>query len=227
MEAVIAHIVEESEKLEALSVKITEECGPEDERLDAIADRMAELDPNGAEPRARKILSGLGFTDKIVPMDRKTKHMSGGWRMRVSLAKALFAAPSLLLLDEPTNHLDLEACIWLEEHCSRYNKCLLVISHSQDFLNAVCTHTIWLDNLKLSCYTGNYDTFCKLVDAEEAVQLKEYGKQQADIEKLSTFVRVNKANGVAMSAKSKIEGLRKSSRRSHRETENAGADVEV
>lgn len=143
-------------------------------------------------------------------MDRKTKHMSGGWRMRVSLAKALFAAPSVLLLDEPTNHLDLEACVWLETHLASYKKCLFVISHSQDFLNTVCTHTVWLNNNKLTYYGGNYDSFCKVTADEERIHMKVFEKQQADMEKLSTFVRVNRANGVAQSAKSKkkvLEGL--------------------
>ena len=209
VEAVINHATLEAARLEALSEQIIEESGPEDERLQAINDRLDELDPTGAEPRARKILSGLGFADHLVPMDRQTKHMSGGWRMRVSLAQALFAAPSLLLLDEPTNHLDLEACVWLEEHLSRYSKCLLVISHSQDFLNAVCTNTVWLNRSVLSYYTGNYDTFCKVVSNQEQVQMREYEKQQADMEKLATFVRVNKANGVAASAKSKKKVLEK------------------
>lgn len=209
VDAVIAHIVEEAERLQALSDRIMEEFGPEDERIAAIAERIEELDPTGTEPRARKILSGLGFADHLVPMDRQTKHMSGGWRMRVSLAKALFAAPSLLLLDEPTNHLDLEACVWLEEHLAKYNKCLFVISHSQDFLNAVCTHTVWLHNRSLTYYGGNYATFVKLVEEEERLQLKQYEKQQADMEKLETFVRVNRANGVATSAKSKKKVLEK------------------
>lgn len=210
VEAVVAHITEEAERLQTLSEKIMEESGPEDERIQAIYERIDELDPAGSEPRARKILSGLGFADRMVPMDRKTKHMSGGWRMRVSLAKALFAAPSLLLLDEPTNHLDLEACVWLEQHLAKYSKCLFVISHSQDFLNMVCTHTVWLHNTTLSYYGGNFTIFCKLVDEEERVLLKQYEKQQADMEKLETFVRVNRANGVAQSAKSKkkvLEGL--------------------
>ena len=98
VEAVVAHIIEEAKKLEDLSEQIIEEYGADDERLEKIFERIDELDPSGSEPRARLILSGLGFSDRLVPMDRKTKHMSGGWRMRVSLAKALFAAPSLLLL---------------------------------------------------------------------------------------------------------------------------------
>ena len=209
VQAVINHVVEEVERLEAMSEALLEEFGPEDERLEAINDRLSELDPVGAEPRARKILSGLGFADHLVPMDRATKHMSGGWRMRVSLAQALFAAPELLLLDEPTNHLDLEACVWLEEHLSTYPKCLLVVSHSQDFLNAVCTHTVWLTNGTLKYYGGNYGNFVATVAEEERLQLKVYEKQQADMEKLSKFVEVNKANGVASSAKSKKKVLGK------------------
>merc|ERR1719253_1311108 len=158
--------------------------GAEDPRLEALFERIDELDPTGAEPRARKILFGLGFSDSNVPMDRKTKHMSGGWRMRVSLAQALFAQPSLLLLDEPTNHLDLEACVWLEQHLASYKKCLFVISHSQDFLNAVCTHTVWLNRRTLTYYGGSYTAFCKTVEDEERVAFKLYDKQQTDIKKL-------------------------------------------
>eukprot|EP00501_MAST-03F_sp_TOSAG23-6_P000631 GSMAST32.ASY1.ANO1.654.1 assembled CDS len=155
---------------------------------------MEEEGPEDDQPRARLILSGLGFCDRLVPMDRKTKNMSGGWRMRVSLAKALFAAPSLLLLDEPTNHLDLEACVWLEEHLANYpkNKCLVVVTHSEDFMNAVCTDTIWLKpnpcaGAKLKYYGGNYETFVKVTTDEERVQVKQYEKQQADMAKLSTY----------------------------------------
>ena len=209
VQAVIDHVVKEVEKLEAMSEAILEEFGPEDERLEAINDRLSELDPVGAEPRARKILSGLGFADHLVPMDRATKHMSGGWRMRVSLAQALFAAPELLLLDEPTNHLDLEACVWLEEHLSTYPKCLFVVSHSQSFLNQVCTHTVWLHRGTLKYYGGNYANFVATVAEDERLQMKVWEKQQADMEKLSDFVRVNKANGVAASAKSKKKVLEK------------------
>ena len=216
VEAVIKHVVDEANKLEALSEHIIENYGPEDERLEAIFERMDELDPTGSEPRARLILAGLGFHDKMIPMDRKTKHMSGGWRMRVSLAKALFAAPSLLLLDEPTNHLDLEACVWLEDHLATYSKCLLVVSHSEDFLNTVCTNTIWMkpnpwgtSGHTLAYFGGNYDIFVKVTTEQERVQIRLYEKQQADMEKLANYVRINKANGVAASAKSKQKVLDK------------------
>ena len=95
MEAVIRHVVDEAERLEELANQILEECGADDERLSMLYDRLDELDPTGAEPRARKILAGLGFNDRLVPMDRQTKAMSGEWRMRVSLAKALFAQPTV------------------------------------------------------------------------------------------------------------------------------------
>jgi ATP-binding cassette subfamily F protein 2 len=146
------------------------------------------------QTRARKILSGIGFEEHVVPMDRKTKHMSGGWRMRVSLAKALFSSPTILLLDEPTNHLDLEACVWLEEYLKTYPKCLLCVSHSQDFMNTVCNRMLWLNNMKLKEYHGNYDMFVKLVDAEEKVQSRAWEKQCMDVEKLQDYIRKNSAN---------------------------------
>jgi ATP-binding cassette subfamily F protein 2 len=223
IEAVINHIVEEASRLEAMSESIIEDSGPDDERLEAIFERLDELDPTGSEPRARLIMSGLGFSDSIVPMDRKTKHMSGGWRMRVSLAKALFAAPSILLLDEPTNHLDLEACVWLEEHLSTYQKCLLVVSHSEDFLNTVCNNIIYMkpnphnnagygpgvNGHTLAYYNGNYDTFNQVLGEQERVSARLYEKQQADMAKLDRFVTKNKANGAANSAKSKKKVLDK------------------
>eukprot|EP01050_Picozoa_sp_SAG11_P026542 SAG11_NODE_6395_length_1322_cov_1.041701_1_plen_332_part_00 len=130
--------------------------------------------------------------------------------MRVSLGQALFAAPTLLLLDEPTNHLDLEACVWLEEHLADYKKCLLVVSHSQDFLNSVCNRIMYLNRMKLRYYSGNYDMFVKLTGQESKTQMKEWEKQQADIEKLKDFIRKNAANKItAKSAKSKEKVLQK------------------
>jgi ATP-binding cassette, subfamily F, member 2 len=93
--------------------------------------------------------------------NKKCKDFSGGWRMRIALARALYLKPSLLLLDEPTNHLDLDACVWLEEELQKYKRMLVIISHSQDFMNGVCTNIIHLEKQQLKTYTGNYDSFVK------------------------------------------------------------------
>lgn len=110
--------------------------------------------------------------------------------MRVALAQALLVKPTLLLLDEPTNHLDLEACVWLENYLStKYNRCLIVISHSQDFLNTVCTNIIHINpKRKLTYYSGNYDTFVKTKAEVEANQMKQYRKEQDDIKHIKEFI---------------------------------------
>ena len=89
---------------------------------------------------------------------------------------------------QPTNHLDLEACVWLEGYLKEYKKCLVMVSHSQDFLNGVCTHIIWLTHGKLTYYTGNYDTFCKTVRENEVIQQKKYEKEQEDIKHIKEFI---------------------------------------
>ena len=94
-----------------------------------VYERLDELGADMAETKASHILKGLGFTQAM--MDKKCKDFSGGWRMRVALARALYLKPHLLLLDEPTNHLDLEACVWLEEELKNYKQILVLISHSQ------------------------------------------------------------------------------------------------
>ncbi len=106
------------------------------------------------------------------------KDFSGGWRMRIALARALFISPSLLLLDEPSNHLDLEACVWLEEELRNYKRSLILISHSQDFLNSVCTNIIHLTKKRLEYYSGNFDQFMKTKDELNVNQQKRYEKEQ-------------------------------------------------
>ncbi|KAJ4843840.1 ABC transporter F member 4 [Turnera subulata] len=127
------------------------------EKLAELYERLQILGSDAAEAQASKILAGLGFTKEM--QGRPTRSFSGGWRMRISLARALFVQPTLLLLDEPTNHLDLRAVLWLEEYLCRWKKTLVVVSHDRDFLNTVCTEIIHLHDKKLHFYRGNFDSF--------------------------------------------------------------------
>ena len=122
-------------------------------------------------------------------MYRATKDMSGGWRMRVALAQALLLTPTMLLLDEPTNHLDLGACIWLEDYLSRYKKTLVVVSHSQEFLDSVCTNIMELTyDQKLKVWGGNYSTYVKTKEEVRVNTMKQYKKQEDDIKRLKQFI---------------------------------------
>ncbi|XP_019849794.1 PREDICTED: ATP-binding cassette sub-family F member 1-like [Amphimedon queenslandica] len=149
------------------------------ERLQAVYEELEAIGAASAEARARRILAGLGFTVEM--QGRATIKFSGGWRMRVSLARALFMEPTLLLLDEPTNHLDLNAVIWLDNYLQCWKKTLLIVSHDQNFLNDVCTDVIHLDQLKLYYYRGNYNDFKKMYKQKLSQQEKAYDKQQQDL----------------------------------------------
>ncbi|XP_058188526.1 ABC transporter F family member 4 [Rhododendron vialii] len=127
------------------------------EKLAELYEQLQIMGSDAAEAQASKILAGLGFTKAM--QGRPTRSFSGGWRMRISLARALFLQPTLLLLDEPTNHLDLRAVLWLEEYLCRWKKTLVVVSHDRDFLNTVCNEIIHLHDLKLHVYRGNFDDF--------------------------------------------------------------------
>merc|ERR1712093_558029 len=145
------------------------------------------LDPTMFEAKVGAILTGLGFGKEM--MGKATKDMSGGWRMRVSLAKALAIRPHLLLLDEPTNHLDLEAVVWLEAYLSTYNHILVITSHSQDFMDEVCTNIMDLTlDKKLTYYGGNYSTYVRTKADNETNQMKAYAKQQEEIAHIKKFI---------------------------------------
>jgi ATP-binding cassette subfamily F protein 2 len=147
---------------------------------------METMDPSTFHTRASLILTGLGFNKKTI--SKKTKDMSGGWRMRVALAKALFVKPSLLLLDDPTAHLDLEACVWLEEYMKKWDRTLVLVSHSQDFLNGVCTTMMDMRQRQLMYYGGNYDSYHKTRSEQETNQMKAYHKQQEEIAHIKKFI---------------------------------------
>lgn len=152
------------------------------DRLQDVYDELKAIGADTAEPKARRILAGLGFTKEM--QGRATKNFSGGWRMRVSLARALFMEPTLLMLDEPTNHLDLNAVIWLDNYLQGWKKTLLVVSHDQSFLDNVCTDIIHLDQCKLFYYKGNYSMFKKMLVQKRREQLKAYEKQEKKIKEM-------------------------------------------
>mmetsp|Transcript_52634 Transcript_52634/g.98667 ORF Transcript_52634/g.98667 Transcript_52634/m.98667 type:complete len:601 (-) Transcript_52634:36-1838(-) len=188
LQAVIDVAAKEYARLEELSLKLCEDPEGNADILEAIGEKIDRMDPNTFEPRAGELLFGLGFTN--VMMRKSTKDMSGGWRMRVALAQALFKQPTLLVLDEPTNHLDLGACVWLEEYLAQYPTTICMTSHSEDFMNGVCTEIMQLtvDN-KLVYWGGNYASYVKTRQEKEVNQLKAYEKEQDDIKHLQEFIR--------------------------------------
>jgi len=178
---------EERVKLEALAEMLALETDDaSQEYLMQVYERLDDLGADTAESRAAHLLMGLQFTPAM--QNKKCKDFSGGWRMRVALARALFLKPHLLLLDEPTNHLDLEACVWLEEELKTYPTILLIVSHSQDFLNGVCTSIMHMDLRKLKVYGGNYDQFMKTRGEQVEAQMKQYNWEQEQIAHMKEYI---------------------------------------
>jgi ATP-binding cassette subfamily F protein 3 len=154
------------------------------------------------EPKAHKILAGLGFREGDA--DKAAKTFSGGWVMRAHLARLLVSEPTLLLLDEPTNHLDLEALLWFQDYLTRYSGGLVVISHDRAFLNALCTGIIELRGQRLHSYHGNYDEYLVEKEARKAQHQAVFKNQQREIAHLQTFVdRFGAKASMASRAKSK------------------------
>ena len=154
------------------------------------------------EPRAKRILAGLGFRE--TDHNRPARTFSGGWVMRAHLARLLVQEPALLLLDEPTNHLDLEALLWFQDYLTRYPGGLVIISHDRAFLNALCTGILELRNRTLYRWTGNYDDYLRLKEEHHAQQLAVFKNQQREIEHLQRFVdRFGAKASLATRAKSK------------------------
>jgi len=182
-----------------------------DETILQIATSGGKLEPENdddwdidytLEPRAKKILAGLGFRES--DHEKVAKTFSGGWVMRAHLARLLVSEPTLLLLDEPTNHLDLEALLWFQDYLTRYPGGLVVISHDRAFLNALCTGTIELRAQRLHCYNGNYDDFILERVARKDRQQAMFKNQQREIAHLQTFVdRFGAKASMASRAKSK------------------------
>jgi len=164
------------------------------------------LDGYRAESRAAQLLVGLGFLQ--TDLTRPLSAFSGGWRMRVNLARTLFMPSDLLLLDEPTNHLDLDALLWLEQWLTRYPGTLLLISHDRDFLDAVCDHIVHMHHQTLELYRGNYSQFERTRAEKLALQQAEAAKQQARREEIERFIARFKAQATkAKQAQSRVKML--------------------
>ncbi|RWS23365.1 ATP-binding cassette sub-family F member 3-like protein [Leptotrombidium deliense] len=146
------------------------------ERLEEVYRDLAAIEADKAPARAAEILNGLGFSREM--QQKATKEFSGGWRMRIALARALFSKPDLLLLDEPTNMLDMKAIIWLETYLSNsWTSTLLVVSHDRSFLNSVPTNILHFHNYQIDAYRGNYDDFVKSQTERHKCQQREYEAQ--------------------------------------------------
>ena len=181
--------------------------------LSGDGDRMAhaymdlyDAGAHDAEARAQALILGLGF--KVSELGNPVNSFSGGWRMRLQLARALMCPSDLLLLDEPTNHLDLDALVWLEAWLKRYQGTMLVISHDREFLDAVTDVTVHIESAKLTRYGGNYSKFEDLRAEQMALQQGAYSKQQDKIAHLQKFIARFKAKASkAKQAQSRVKAL--------------------
>ena len=168
--------------------------------------RYADIDGYTAKARAAEVLHGLGFTD--ADFSRPVADFSGGWRVRLNLARALSCRADLLLLDEPTNHLDLDAVLWLEQWLKTTPATLLLISHDRDFLDAVVGQIIAIDQQKLTLTSGGYSDYERAKVARLAVQQSAFAAQQREIAKLTRFVERFKAKATkARQAQSRVKML--------------------
>jgi ATP-binding cassette subfamily F protein 3 len=193
---------------ERLALMQEAETATDPDRISEIQMRLADIDAWSAEARAAGILRGLGFDADA--QDRPVSSFSGGWRMRVALAAALFTQPDVLLLDEPTNYLDLEGAIWLERYIARYPHTVILISHDRGILNRAVGYILYVHDKKLELYTGGYDQFAKqrMVKFMQAGQAA--AKQAARVAHLQSFVdRFRAKASKAKQAQSRLKMIEK------------------
>lgn len=217
--------------LEAEISEMTEEVGRrtdhESEAFAALLEELGELQHryeamNGfaATGAAEKVLMGLGF--HIADLDRPCGEFSGGWQMRIELAKLLLQQPDLLMLDEPTNHLDIESLTWLETFLARYEGAILLISHDRAFLDAVCNRTFELSMGRLTTYTGNFSTYLRLRTERRELQQAAYENQQKSIAETERFIeRFRYKASKASQVQSRVKALERLDRVSQVEADES------
>jgi len=176
------------------------------DKISAIHERLNDISGYAARARAAALLHGLGFSQEA--QQTAVADFSGGWRMRLNLARALMCRSDVLLLDEPTNHLDLDAVIWLQSWLSTYPGTMMVISHDREFLDAITTHTLHLEGTKATLYTGNYSTFERTRAEKMTLQAGMFQKQQKQVAHLQKFINRFRASAAkATQAQSRIKAL--------------------
>ncbi|EYF02826.1 ABC-F family ATP-binding cassette domain-containing protein [Chondromyces apiculatus] len=178
------------------------------ERFGHVQARYEELGGYALDARAREILAGLGFAQEV--MDGDVGALSGGWKMRVALARILLMRPDALLLDEPTNHLDLESILWLESYLKQYEGALLMTSHDREFMNRIVSKILEIDGGELTTYSGNYDFYEKQRAVHEQQAEAQYERQQAMLAKEMRFIERFKAQAAkAAQVQSRVKKLEK------------------
>ncbi len=203
----VEHVIDGDEEFRLVESRLIQAEAEQDAMLIASChERFQEIDGYQAKSRAARLLSGLGFSEAEI--HRPLDSFSGGWIMRLNLARALMCRSDLLLLDEPTNHLDLDAVIWLEQWLKRYQGTLLLISHDRDFLDAVVNWVAHIENQQVNLYRGNYSSF-EVQRAESlAQQQAAHQKQQQSIAHIQRYIdRFRVQANKARQAQSRIKAL--------------------
>ncbi|MGE5158891.1 MAG: ABC-F family ATP-binding cassette domain-containing protein [Gemmatimonas sp.] len=177
-------------------------------RYGEVQARFEELDGYALEGRAREVLAGLSFSQDM--MDGDVGALSGGWKMRVALARILLMRPDVMLLDEPSNHLDLESLIWLEQFLRAYEGALLMSSHDREFMNRIVTKVLEIDGGELTAYSGNYEFYEQQRALNEKQQQAQFDRQQAMLAKEIKFIERFKARAShAAQVQSRVKKLEK------------------
>jgi ATPase subunit of ABC transporter with duplicated ATPase domains len=177
-------------------------------RYGEVQARFEELDGYALEGRAREVLAGLSFSQEM--MEGDVGNLSGGWKMRVALARILLMRPDVMLLDEPSNHLDLESLIWLEQFLRGYEGALLMTSHDREFMNRIVTKVLEIDGGELSTYSGNYEFYEQQRALNEKQQQAQFDRQQAMLAKEIKFIERFKARAShAAQVQSRVKKLEK------------------
>lgn len=178
------------------------------ERYGEVQAKFEELDGYALESRAREVLAGLSFTDEM--MEGDVGVLSGGWKMRVALARILLMKPDAMLLDEPSNHLDLESLIWLEHFLKAYEGLLIMTSHDREFMNRVVSKILEIDGGELNTYSGNYKFYEEQRELNERQQQARFERQQAMLAKEIKFIERFKARAShAAQVQSRVKKLEK------------------